>query len=358
VLAQKSISNDTCNPMIYDCFLFSDELEILELRLAELDEVVDHFVLVESKSTFSGIPKNLFFEENKHRFKRYLNKIRHVIVEDSPEKQESAWDVEAHQRNAILRGLNDSQSNDLIIISDVDEIPRQEVIADFTGDLAVAELEEFYYKLNCKDLAAKVAAPLLIRRGLLDVPQEARFRARRFWKYNIETIHDGGWHFSCVADPIRLKNKLQSFSHQEFNTPEFTDPDAITYKIKYGLDLVDRRARYWCCVPLDETFPAYLRSHRARFSHLLFEFDDFHKNRLDLIYSLQEQHRSDRKTIDELKRNEEKLLQEGTELRIQLQGMLGSRSWRATRPLRTVTEKARQILKHTKRRNGALGPYP
>src|SRR5579884_2037055 len=109
--------------MIFDAFLFFDELKILKLRLEELGDVVDRFVLVESTRTFSNRSKPLHFLDNQHLFRKYASKIRHVVVEDMPERYESAWDVEAFQRNAILRGIEGAAPDDLIIISDVDEIP-------------------------------------------------------------------------------------------------------------------------------------------------------------------------------------------------------------------------------------------
>ena len=91
--------------MIYDCFLFFNEFKILRLQLEELNEVVDQFVLVESTRTFSNDPKPLFFDQNKEAFGQWALKIRHVVIEDMPQGNPSAWDIERFQRNAILRGL-------------------------------------------------------------------------------------------------------------------------------------------------------------------------------------------------------------------------------------------------------------
>jgi beta-1,4-mannosyl-glycoprotein beta-1,4-N-acetylglucosaminyltransferase len=330
--------------MIYDCFMFSNELKILELRFAELNSVIDWFVVVEGTNTFTGHAKPLCFDQNKSRFERYLHKVRHVVVNDLPESRQSAWDVEAYQRNAILRGLEGARADDLIVISDVDEIPRSEVIASFTGRLAAAELDDFYYKLNCKDLASKVVASLLVRRNRLTTPQEARQHARHYWEHNTPVIPNGGWHFSCMSDALGLKNKLSSFSHEECNTPEFTDIEAIAHKIKYGLDLVDRRDRYWCCVPLDATFPAYLLAHQEQFSDLLFDFNEFHKNRQDLIHNMQEDLYRTKELIRRFRENECKLEQQKSELRNQLDLIVNSRSWRATRPFRNLAQRARSLL--------------
>ncbi|SRR5216684_493142 len=262
--------------MIYDCFLFFDELDVLQLRLEELNSVVDRFVLVDGTRTFSGNPKPLHFENNKGLFQKYLSKIRHIVVDDAPRNFQSAWDLETHQRNAMLQGLTDAAPDDTVVISDVDEIPRATVVAAFNGTLSALELDHFYYRLNCRNLAKKWVASLLIRREHLTTPQEARMLAGRFWKTGTPVLRNAGWHFSCTQDAAGLKLKLQSFSHQEYNTPKLTDINSIQDKIKYGLDLVDRRDQCWCCVPLDDTFPAYLVEHRHEFVNLLFDFVEFH----------------------------------------------------------------------------------
>jgi beta-1,4-mannosyl-glycoprotein beta-1,4-N-acetylglucosaminyltransferase len=275
--------------MIYDCFLFMNEFKVLELRLEELSDVVDKFVLVEATRTFSGNSKPLYFQENQERFSKYLPKIRHIVVDDMPANPQSAWDVEEHQRNAILRGLQDAQADDIIIISDVDEIPRSTLVSSFAGDFAALEVEDFYYKLNCKNLSMKTVAPVLVRRRALSKPQEVRQRARRYWEHATPVLKSGGWHFSCMQDAAGLTLKLESFAHQEYNKAEFTDPADIAVRIRFGLDFLGRRDHHWCCVPLDDNFPNYLVKHQDRFQDLLFDFNKFHVDRLNLLYSLQEQ---------------------------------------------------------------------
>ena len=109
------------SPTIYDCFTFFNELEILKIRLNEMYDAVDYFVLVESEETFRGAPKPLFFYENKNAFTRYKDKIIHIIVKGKFETG-SPWAREAFQRNQIMRGLENCKKNDIILISDVDEI--------------------------------------------------------------------------------------------------------------------------------------------------------------------------------------------------------------------------------------------
>ena len=109
---------------VYDCFLFHNEFEILELRLKSLWNVVDCFVLLEADKSLNNIPQTFLFNENKERFKEFLPKIRHLMVNiDIPYEGTGDWSVEYAKRNAIARGLEDAEPDDLVFISDVDEIP-------------------------------------------------------------------------------------------------------------------------------------------------------------------------------------------------------------------------------------------
>ena len=114
---------------IYDCFTFFNELEILELRLESLYDIVDCFVIVEADKTHANIPKPFNFYNHLNDFKKYLPKI-HYIMDKSvvPYKGVGDWSIENHQRNSIMKGLTNAEPDDLIMISDVDEIPNPATI--------------------------------------------------------------------------------------------------------------------------------------------------------------------------------------------------------------------------------------
>ncbi|NQU73263.1 MAG: hypothetical protein HQ547_00945, partial [Candidatus Omnitrophica bacterium] len=122
--------------MIYDCFVFFNEIDLLKIRLEELKDSVDKFVLVEAAKTFAKREKPLYFQEYKHEFSEYLDRIVYQMVDDVPKKRltgwGSRWDREAHQRNCISRALMrcNCDDDDIILISDVDEIPRAEEIGE------------------------------------------------------------------------------------------------------------------------------------------------------------------------------------------------------------------------------------
>ena len=125
--------------MIVDCFTFYNELDILKKRLKYLSPVVDKFVLVESTKTFRGNSKELFYEQNKKDFDEWKDKIIHVIVEDNPDDK-NPWVRESYQRNCITRGLTEISVEDLVMISDVDEVPKVELIRKLPNSLDTISL--------------------------------------------------------------------------------------------------------------------------------------------------------------------------------------------------------------------------
>ena len=199
---------------IIDCFQFYNELDLLEVRLAELAPVVDRFVLVEARYTHAGDPKPLYFDQNRHRFAAYLDRIDHVIVEDDPGG--FSWKREGHQREAIARGIPDLADDDMILVSDVDEIPRRGVIAalrEMPADLYSLQLAIHLYFLDLKSpepwIAAAAAPGRLIRRiGVNPI--------RYLVKQGIgHTIKDAGWHLTWMGGLDGFRAKMRAYAHRE-----------------------------------------------------------------------------------------------------------------------------------------------
>lgn len=137
--------------MIYDCFSFYNELDLLEIRLNTLDSVVDKFVLVEATKTHNGQEKPLYYQENVKRFAPFHGKIIHIIVDSFPEI-ESAWTLENYQRNQIIRGLQGARDDDIVLLSDLDEIPNPELVNKYSlkpGRYVFRQITYCYY-LNCR----------------------------------------------------------------------------------------------------------------------------------------------------------------------------------------------------------------
>jgi glycosyltransferase involved in cell wall biosynthesis len=201
---------------IIDCFQFYNELDLLDIRLAELAPVVDRFVLVEARYTHAGDPKPLYFDQNRHRFAAYLDRIDHVIVEDDPGG--FSWKREGHQREAIARGIPDVADDDMILISDVDEIPRRCVIAalrEMPADLYSLQMAIHLYFLDLKSpepwISAAAAPGRLIRRiGVNPI--------RYLVKQGIgHTIGDAGWHLTWMGGLDGFRAKMRAYAHRENN---------------------------------------------------------------------------------------------------------------------------------------------
>ena len=137
---------------IYDCFIYFDEDLLLDIRLNILDKFVDKFVIVESTVNHQGKSKKLHFDIKK--YKKFEHKVNYIIVDDTPDNIKKPHEggeslVERHQRNSIMKGLKNANDNDLIILSDVDEIPNLNKLNEYNKNkYAVFSQKMFMYKLN------------------------------------------------------------------------------------------------------------------------------------------------------------------------------------------------------------------
>jgi len=236
---------------IIDCFLFYNEVDILNYRLNILKDIVDYFVIVESKYTFSGKEKNLYLEDNKHIFEKFKDKVIHTIVYDIPYKypfidysKNEQWQNEFHQRNAIQFSLNQIHvdNEDAILISDVDEIidpnflkkiKNREIFFDFHS----LGLDFYYYNLNSKKMEEWRDYAKIISYQLF---QELKLSCSNIRKSYCPVLEKAGWHLSYFGDTNYIKNKIETFSHQELNHDIFTNLNKIKERIENGKDLFDR----------------------------------------------------------------------------------------------------------------------
>lgn len=238
---------------IIDCFVFNNELDLLEARLSVLDENVKNFVLVESNKTHSGQRKPLFYNENKERFLKYSHKIKHVIVDNIPDaiiyppseidvspELHIHWFRENFQRNEILRGLYELnlKSEDVVLISDLDEIPDPKKIDFFVNSIPegdyIFQLQKWYcWDLNHKYKGLWPGTAAIRWKDLLNTtPQE--IRKNRYEKSKLVSDELLGWHCSWFGGIDSIMWKLQSFAHQELR--ELSRED-IEKKITMNLDV-------------------------------------------------------------------------------------------------------------------------
>lgn len=235
---------------IVDSFTFYNELKMLKCRLKYLYDTVDHFVLVEATRTHAGNTKPLYFQDNKHLFKPYLDKIIHVVVDDMPmPRKRMLWEGkdttdyhilrENHQRICISRGIQQLSltNDDLIVISDLDEIPNKDVLRnELPSDVCGLFQDLYYYNFTCKNKQFWTQARILKYSAYLQTQNCQHIRMLQ----NLPMIKNGGWHLSFFGDADFIANKLRNFCHKEFSGEEFTNKLSIQEKIDKRLDLFGR----------------------------------------------------------------------------------------------------------------------
>ncbi len=265
--------------MIYDCVSFFNELELLEIRLNELDPLVDFFLISEATATHRGNPKPLYFRENEHLFKPWIHKIRYIIV-DFPADLEAQCkaglykeDIHVHrappeglsldrareryQRNAIIKGLINCKDSDIIILCDLDEIPCAKSLQGYHPSQGIRHLQmgSFYYYLNTKvgewNRPAKILPYSLLKQSTPSIVRESSTPPLE---------NSTGWHYSYMGGAERVTYKIQSFAHPEYDTPA-TTIEAIEHMIK-----TRPTTDYTYC----NDFPEYVVKNQEQFKKLGF----------------------------------------------------------------------------------------
>ena len=258
--------------------MYFDEDLVLDIRLNTLKDKVDKFIITEATKNHAGEDKKLNFKiEN---FSKFRDKIQYIVVDDLPvnvKPPKKGWHEnharDQFQRNAIERGYKDFDDEDLIMISDIDEIPDPKKINEFNikNKFACFLQKNYQSKINLLNITNKNwPGTKICQKKNLKTPQWLRnlkTKKKPFWKIfkkNIQLINNGGWHFSFLKDPDSIRKKIISYSHQEFNKEEFTNIDLIKKKISSGKDLFQRNISYKK-VNLDETFPEYIINNKKLF---------------------------------------------------------------------------------------------
>ena len=260
---------------IFDCFTFNDENLLLELRLNEMTKYVDYFIIVEFGEDHQGNRKGKKIDEN--ILKKFKNKIRYIYVE-SFNKQMSAWERENYQRNYVKNGLYDADKNDIVIISDLDEIPNlKEINLSGIGDSIYAFKQiNLMYKFNlardfnwigtklCK--LKKLKSPQWLR-SLKVHKKYSYFRIDKFFSKNyvhkFKIIENGGWHFGWIREINEIIGKLNAFAHTEFNKDQFKNSTYINNCIENNINFLNTNEKLKK-IHLD-LLPEYLVSRKNKF---------------------------------------------------------------------------------------------
>jgi beta-1,4-mannosyl-glycoprotein beta-1,4-N-acetylglucosaminyltransferase len=262
---------------------FNNELDVLEIRLTELDDQVDRFILTEATVTQRGTPKPLYFEENKDRYSKWLHKIDHVIVEDLPEGEgvEADWIRERAQRNASERALYPAlNAGDQVLISDLDEIPYPLVLERCWDEPAKRiTMDMFVYRLNWRwlDRGCEIGSTASVH------PAEA-FHGRKIHDVLVggwaggSTQGPNGWHLAYMGSVEMLRHKMTNiadrFYEQLVPDEKKGDPGVfltdgwIQESIDTGRDIYGRDYRPSEWVGLEE-MPPCVQANPERFAHLM-----------------------------------------------------------------------------------------
>ena len=267
---------------IYDCFSYWDEDLLLDLRLNILNKYVDYFVIVEGNKTWQNNSKELRFDIKK--FKKFKDKIIYIPVKDMPDG-ENPWLRENFQRNCIERGLTNSRPEDLIIISDVDEIPDLTNIKEYLKSkrYAVFKQKAFYYKINMQNKTLPHwYGSRVCKKKYLKFPQWLRnlkFKKRPFWRIDKlrlnNIIENGGWHFCNLKNPKDLLYKYKNMAETKDDffakdgidgriDEKYLSIEQIEKSIEQGKNLVGKH-EYFEKIELDNSFPEYILKNKEKY---------------------------------------------------------------------------------------------
>ena len=203
--------------MIYDCFLFFNELDLLEIRLNELDEIVDYFVIIEGQNTFQNKLKPLYYSENKDRYAKFSHKIINIILTKDELSSNNPWDNERTSFNACLN-IPNLKDDDIIILSSLDEIPKSSVLKQAVNHTPCHIKMDFcYFYLNTKFFQGSSdkwdASIIYTVKQLRNADRDVR----DLFEKKTTNIFEGGWHFSFLGDAKLAVEKVNSYSHMEYN---------------------------------------------------------------------------------------------------------------------------------------------
>lgn len=226
---------------VCDCFIYFNEEDLLRTRLEELWDAVDYFILIEGDHTHSGHPKPFYFHENREAFRKYAAKliVRSIPLPPAGMEPWFGWGREMYQRDYIVTALSQLQpaleEDDIIISSDVDEIPRVRAIEEYKDrqDICCIEETTYHYNLNCQ-LEIPTIDPKIFRyRTLKEVaPSAMRYHQQA---YPVHVIGDGGWHLSFMGGTEKIIEKMKSYAHFDIRDPKmeiYTSRENVEASVK------------------------------------------------------------------------------------------------------------------------------
>jgi len=265
---------------VYDLFLINTELDWFEIRLNELGKEVDYFIVLESATTFQGNPKSLYLQESLHRYHNFQHKIIHRVLDNSTDSApiDASWDHESFMRNALfdqvilsLTGTQAPNQGDVLIVGDIDEIPRPGAFSALRNCAFPARTAlvgpMYYYSYQWQ---YRNSDWTLLRATYFKDLETVRPQELRTGPTDFEFQHSMRHCSSCFETMGEMKTKVESFSHLEFNVPEMLETDRLLQKVRAGLDLFGRDGPLYDRVDDNPDIPFFLRSeeNRERFAYM------------------------------------------------------------------------------------------
>ena len=255
---------------IFNLMPFNDEIDLLKIHLEEMWDWVDLFVVAEAEVTFTGQPKPLHFDSRRHEFTRYADKIRHVVVRQHPPIYNGPWSRDFRQRDLAVTAISGlAAADDLVLLTDVDEIVDRRALEGFDGDMACLRMAMFRFFLNYRPNARHVQdrpTGAIVRAHMLQRFGSSYLRFELARQKKGLQVNWSGWHFTSMCDPVRLVAKINSYAHQERGM-EWRDVghvDRLLSQIKSG-----ELEPGWERAEIDDSFPAYIREHQDELADLL-----------------------------------------------------------------------------------------
>ncbi|KAF7887927.1 uncharacterized protein EAF01_011081 [Botrytis porri] len=287
---------------IYDLFMVNSELDWLEIRLNEMNTEVDYFVILEAPTTFTGLAKNMTFQEHRAKFSAFEDKIIYHVLTDAPppvsnttlpgskEYEANAWIQEKFQRDAmftqVFPKLVDEQKpneGDVILVSDIDEVIRPaslQVLRNCVFPVILTLRSQFYYySFQFRHRGEQWAHPqATFYRGLENTIKPHSLRSRHGGHVQVDerdsksigNLWNAAWHCSsCFSTLKEMRRKMESFSHTNLNKQEFRMTDRIVDRVGRGKDLWDRFGQWYKRIDNNNDIPSYIKDHRSKFGYMV-----------------------------------------------------------------------------------------
>lgn len=234
-----------------DCFIFNDELDLLEFRLTEHDPFTDYFILVESKKTFSAKPKELNATNNIERFHKWKDKLIIVIADENEISKKHGFGLEEYSRECAIKKIQELYEIGLIdyntivsCVADTDEIYDKEKIEELKNNISkpIRPLFRYhYYSLKITRPNDPIWTPQE-RLKLVKISHLKQFTIKEIQQMIITNMKDMGWHLCYFGGIDLILSKLTNFAHANMESVKecISNPNLIKYRLENNIDILGR----------------------------------------------------------------------------------------------------------------------